>query len=241
MSAKPFHFKQFIIHQDKCAMKVGTDGVLLGAWAPTESATTILDIGTGTGVIAIMQAQRNNVANIVGIEIDKGAAHQATFNCSECNWSNRLNILNISLQDFAKTYSNKFDHIICNPPFYPNEHFTKAGGTNERVMARNSDTLNYEDLMKCARQLLQEAGELSIVVPVSVEQQVIEYAFHNKLYLAKRTYVQPLINKKALRALLNFSTSKVDLIENSITIQKGKRNEFTDEYIELTKAFYTIL
>ena len=241
MSVKPFHFKQFIIHQDKCAMKVGTDGVLLGAWAPTESAKTILDIGTGTGVIAIMQAQRNNLANIIGIEIDEGAAHQATFNCSESKWNNRLNILNISLQDFAKTCATKFDHIVCNPPFYPNEHFTKAGGTNERVIARNSDTLNYEDLMKCARQLLQEAGQLSIVVPVTVERHVIDIGFQTQLYLAKRTYVEPLINKKAHRALLNFSKTKVDLIENNITIQKGKRNEFTDEYIELIKDFYTIL
>ncbi|MEZ5003721.1 MAG: methyltransferase [Chitinophagales bacterium] len=242
MSDKPFHFKQFSIHQDQCAMKVGTDGVLLGAWAPTERASSILDIGTGTGVMAIMQAQRNPLAIITGIEIDGSAAKQANFNFESCPWHSRLHLINGAIQSYAASSTSKYDHIISNPPFYDSKQFTKAQGSDERILARHTDHLSYEELIKCVDHLLVDDGQFSLIVPISAEMKIKSLADEYKFYLSQQTNVKPAMHKKEIRVLLNFSRDESILpISNSITIQKGKRNEFTEEYIELTKHFYTIL
>jgi tRNA1Val (adenine37-N6)-methyltransferase len=240
MSTKPFHFKQFVIQQDQCAMKVGTDGVLLGAWCDSVDAKTILDIGTGTGVIAIMQAQRNENAEIIALEIDDKAAQQATLNFQRCKWSERLTAFHCSIQDFATKSTSKFDHIISNPPFYNSDSFTKANG-NERIMARNTETLNYSELVKGVQLLLAETGKFSVIIPISELGKLLMETKSLELYLTRKTLVQPTKEKAAHRVLLEFSKMNSKLEEQVLVIQKGQRNEFTEEYIELTKDFYIIL
>jgi tRNA1Val (adenine37-N6)-methyltransferase len=240
MSAKPFHFKQFIIQQDACAMKVGTDGVLLGAWCHSLNAKNILDIGTGTGVIAIMQAQRNENAEIMAVEIDEKAAQQAKENFQSCKWSERLMVFQGSIQDFVVKSLFKFDHIISNPPFYTSENFTKASG-NQRLLARNTESLNYSDLVKSVQLLLSETGKFSVIIPSSEMEKLLLETTPLELFLSRKTWVQPTQEKTAHRVLLEFSKVKSKLEENVLVIQKGERNDFTEDYIQLTKSFYTIL
>ena len=150
---KPFIFKQFKIQQDNTAMKVGTDGVLLGAWADSENATNILDIGTGTGLIALMLAQRNLKANITAIEIDEQASLQASENFNNSPWEIRLSIKNLKLQDFV--VEEKFDLIVSNPPFFNN---TFQANSSERNIARQTETLSFNELLKNTASLLSENG-----------------------------------------------------------------------------------
>ncbi len=240
MSAKPFHFKQFIIHQDKCAMKIGTDGVLLGAWCDCSNASSILDIGTGTGVIAIMQAQRNNIAQITAIEIDATASQQASLNIKNCLWKDRLSIQNISLQDFVKDSTEKFDLITCNPPFFPNSDFTVATG-KARSIARNDNTLTFSALISNAKQLMHSESKLCLIIPISEFERLKAILLKHKLHLQKVTCVKPKADKIVHRVLLQIGLKKVEIEEGILILQHERRNDFTDDYIELVKGFYTIL
>ena len=167
MGNSQFRFKKFTIEQDRCAMKVGTDGVLLGAWAEIASAERILDIGTGTGLIALMCAQRNELAQIHAIEIDSAAAEQAGENILNSQFSERIELQQVALQEFNP--SKEYDAIICNPPFF-------NSGTNspvaERNQARHTISLSISDLLLHASRLISESGRLHLILPLDNEEEL---------------------------------------------------------------------
>ncbi len=232
---KPFHFKQFKIYQDQTAMKVGTDGVLLGAWADIKSDKDILDIGTGTGLIAIMSAQKNKKSQITGIEIEELAYKQAVENCNLCSWSNRIKIHHQSLQEFTLNPDLKFDHIITNPPFFTSDNISK---NKARDIARNTDTLSQDDIIQSLEILLTFNGKLSIILPVN-EGELFQEKIKQKAYhLNRLTNVKPKKEKRIERLIMEFSKEKKEFITTELIIQKEKRNDWTKEYIELTKDFY---
>ena len=230
-----FKFKQFSIEQDQCPMKVGTDGVLLGAWADITGAENILDIGAGTGLIAIMLAQRTENAQIDAVEIDNHACNQANINMQASPWSNRLNSIESSIQDFAKLSNKEYDMIVSNPPFF-------TGGTlssqNDRNNVRHTVKLPNGDLLSSVRRLLKKGGRFSVILPLIEGLRFKELAQNYSFYCTKMTEVKPKHDKSVERLLLQFELTDKPLIKDELVIQYEKRNDFTEEYIELTKDFY---
>ncbi len=229
-----FKFKQFEICQNKTAMKVGTDGVLLGAWANCKSAKTILDIGSGTGLISIMMAQRNASASIVALEIEDDAYLQSVENAKASKWSSRIEIKHTSLQEFQKNTILLFDLIVSNPPFFEN---SQKSNSEKRNLARHTQTLTFTDLISCSANLLNTKGLFSVIIPFDSFQQFISLASENQLHLVRKTLIKPNLNKKPKRVLLEFSKSHANLTENELTIELS-RHFYTPQYIELTKDFY---
>ncbi|MCG8578345.1 MAG: methyltransferase [Bacteroidales bacterium] len=231
-----FKFKQFLIHQDKAAMKVGTDGVLLGAWTNIGDAVNILDVGTGTGLISLMIAQRNQNASIVAIDIDKDAVSQACDNFTLSNWSKRLYVEHKPLQVFTEANIGNFDLVVCNPPF-----FNKAykSDNHSRNLARHTESLSYEELIVNARKVTTKQGRLSVVLPFDVEQEFIESAKKENFYAYRITRIKPTPLKKYVRTLIEFSKNVVaDIAINEMVIEDKGRHGYSDEYIALTKTFY---
>jgi tRNA1Val (adenine37-N6)-methyltransferase len=233
MANNYFEFKQFTIYQDGSAMKVGTDGVLLGAWANTNNKKHILDIGTGTGLIAIMAAQRNNIAVIDAIEIDTEASKQALENVKRTKWSDRINIVNSSLQDYIT--DKKYDLIISNPPFFNNS--TKAAG-KQRTDARHTYSLPHNDIVLFAKKHLADNGVLSLILPVNEGEDFIKFGKENLLYCSKKTFVIPKPDSQPKRLLLEFSLQNCDTQIDCFTSETEKRHIYTEEYKKLTKDFY---
>ena len=231
----PFHFKQFSITQDRCTMKVGTDGVLLGAWADTHNATNILDIGTGTGIIAIMLAQRNEKANVVAVEINETASQQAAENMLASPWSNRLSVINDSIQNYAKSTADQFDLIVSNPPFFTGGTFSDE---TDRNVVRHTVKLPNGDLLAAVRGLLAEDGKFCVILPTIEGLRFQERAQNYRLYCTKMTEVKPKHDKPVERVLLQFEKKPKTLLKNGLVIQFEKRNHFTDDYIALTGDFY---
>lgn len=232
MSNSYFQFKQFTIWHDKCAMKVGTDGVLLGAWAPTNNAKNILDIGAGTGLISLMIAQRC-LAKITAIEIDKDAANQAAENVKSSLWEDRIDIINT---DFKEYKSNiKFDLIVSNPPYFSDSLLSP---NTQRSTARHTNELTYNELFKGVSNLLEVGGEFSIIIPSDVSNQIKDIASSNNLFLVRQTHVYPKPNSSPKRDLLSFSTTPIEnpLCDN-LTIELS-RHQYSEEYISLTKSYY---
>lgn len=229
---KPFYFKQFKVHQDKTAMKVGTDGVLLGAWADCEIARNILDIGTGTGLISLMLAQKNLFAQITAIEIDKDAALQAIQNVNESHWQDRINVKQTSLQDFDT--KEKFDLVVSNPPFFNNTFQAKD---NARNQARQTDTLSFETLLKKSTSLLSTNGKACFVLPFSEKDNFLLLAKEEKLFPNKILYVKGNIKTEIKRFLVELSFQETTLQEETISIEISRHN-YTQDYIELVQDFY---
>ncbi len=232
MSNTYFTFKQFTVHQDKCAMKVGTDGVLLGAWTPVKKASRILDVGTGTGVIALMLAQRNRQAHIIAIEIEEQAAMQAQNNVECSPWAERIKVVCCNFQEFHPT--NSFDLIVSNPPYFVN---ALQGENKQRNLARHTNELSYEALFRNSVRMLARDGVLSIIIPAEIEEYVMETACKHYLYPVSQTQVYTKFNKPCRRVLLNFSTKIDTCIRNALYIENG-HGEYTPEYITLTRDFY---
>ncbi len=231
----PFQFKQFTIEQDKCPMKVGTDGVLLGAWADVAEATSILDIGTGTGLIAIMLAQRNAIAQIHGVEIDEATCKQAKQNMENAIWSDRLTAFPVAIQEFATTTSNTYDHIVSNPPFFTGGTFSD---NQDRNSIRHTVKLPHGDLLIAVRKLLQPKGKFSLILPYLEGLRFEEIATTYNLHCTRKLEVQAKADKPIERLLLQFErTAKTQIVEK-LVIQREGRNDWTDEYINLTKDFY---
>lgn len=233
MSNPSFKFKQFTIYHDKCAMKVGTDGVLLGAWAPVDNTKRILDVGTGTGLIALQLAQRNQQATITALEIDAAAAEQATENVQRSPWPDRVEVVCIDFRNYQS--EEKFDLIVSNPPYFidalkcPDE---------QRRMARHTGGLNYDLLFRRSAHLLGEQGRVSIIIPAEAESAVIDAAWNHKLYPLHRTRVFTKPGKPCRRVLLTFSFQNEGCVEDSLCIEMEKHNEYTPEYRALTRDFY---
>lgn len=229
-----FKFKQFTVYQDKCAMKVGTDGVLLGAWNDCVKAKTVLDVGTGTGLIALMIAQRSN-AEIDAVEIDKLACEQASENIKKSPWKTRVNIIHSSIQEYIKGVEKKYDLIVSNPPYFQNSLYAPD---ESRTNARHNSNLEYEDLINMALRLLNENGTLSLILPYIEGTMFIIKAAEKGLFCIRQTNVLPNPGKKPKRLMLEFKKIKKPLVEQELIIELNKRHEYSEAYKNLTKDFY---
>ena len=229
-----FKFKQFTINQNKTAMKVGTDGVLLGAWADLQNAKKILDIGSGTGLLSLMAAQRSS-ASITAIEIEENAYRQTVENFKNSVWNDRLNAINTSFQYFHTKTKNHYDHIICNPPFFEN---SQKNPDLNKTTARHNDKLPFDELLIGVKYILTKNGKFSVILPYETGLNFIEKAEKLSLFCIRFTEVKPNFAKPPKRILLEFSKIQSIIQKNTITIEKEKRHDYTKEYIELTKDFY---
>jgi tRNA1Val (adenine37-N6)-methyltransferase len=229
-----FKFKQFTIFQEKAAMKVGTDGVLLGAWAECENCNRILDVGTGTGLIALMLAQRSN-AQITAIEIEENAAEDARQNIGNSPWKSRVVLEHVSFQEFTRNNNESFDLIVSNPPFFTNAF---KPSNNNRAMARHSDSLPFSALTYCSAQLLGASGKLAVILPFEASIEFEELAAANNLFLSRKTKIRPNLKKEENRVLLEFSKKKVAIKKDNLTIYVESGHAYTDSFIELIKDFY---
>lgn len=236
-----FQFKQFTIDQSLCAMKVGTDGVTLGAVADVENSRRVLDIGCGTGLLCLMTAQRNGTAEIVGIDIDEDAVRGATQNCEASKWADRISIVGKSLQEFLKTAPSAFDKIITNPPYFEDSLKTPKAS---RTLARHTDSLPFSELASSASTLLSENGSLSIILPTDAHDKFEKIASEYGLFLRQKTLVYPKPGVEVKRVVGEFVKIKneecgiknVEVAE--LTIETDVRHQYTDDYIRLTKEFY---
>ncbi len=234
MANSYFRFKQFTVEQDKCAMKVGTDGVLLGAWASVEGVRHILDVGTGTGLIALMVAQRSE-ALIDGIDIDENASRQAEMNCDASPFAGRIRIQRIPFHAFCQSSNKLYDRIISNPPYF---HHSLKSPNAERSMARHTDSLLLEDLINGSRQLLTPEGRLCLILPSDQEERLKQLTATNGLYLARQINVTPLPGTSPKRMLVEIAlTPQRDFQPENLTIELT-RHSYTPEYIRLTQDFY---
>ena len=232
-----FTFKQFHITDDHTAMKVGTDGVLLGAWA--KGGTRILDIGTGTGLIALMMAQRFPSAKIDAIEIDKDACKDALFNVSQSPFSDRINIINSSLQDY-KPYNEMqkdglYDAIVCNPPYFIN---SLKNPLQQRTTARHTDSLSHQELIYHSKRLLKPNGTLSVIIPYDNKDILEAEAIFNGLSILKVTNIKTKSSKPAKRCLIEFgkdTTTECKIEEQVLNDDTGARTMW---YQNLTQSFY---
>jgi tRNA1Val (adenine37-N6)-methyltransferase len=231
MPSSTFNFKQFSICQDKTAMKVGTDGVLLGAWANVAPANHILDIGTGTGLIALMAAQRSPESKIIAIEIDHEAAAQASENVLQSPFALRIEVIQNDF--FAWNTELKFDRILCNPPFYTNQH---QAGNELRTTARHASIDQILKLLQKSSALLSATGSVSIIVPLEL-LELIKNEFKN-MFINRICLVQPTPLKPAHRALIELSKFDAPIISENIVIEDNGRHRYSESYVKLTKEFY---
>ena len=231
-----FQFKQFSLEQDQCAMKIGTDGVLLGAWAPIlHNPFSVLDIGTGTGIIALMLAQRSNAVQIDALEIEENAYEQATDNFENSPWNDRLFCFHAGLDEFMDEPEDEYDLIVSNPPFYSEDYKTN---NEQRDLARFQDALPFEDLIEAADLLLSENGVLAVIIPFKEEERFLALANEFELYPIQITHVKGTPTTEIKRSLLALSRNNIETPTiNELVIEIG-RHEYTPEYIALTKEFY---
>ncbi len=252
MSKKPFRFKEFEIHQDRCAMKIGTDGVLLGAWASLNHyPDSILDVGTGTGVIALMLAQRSDAQTIDAVELDDNAFEQAAENFENSAWGDRLFCYHAHLYEFAVEIEDTYDLIICNPPFFEknlnaatvsdvqSRSVADGAAQDARETARFEDAMPFELLVGAVAKLLSPEGQFSVVIPHHREEDFKLLCSRADLFPTRITRVKGTPTSEVKRSLMEFrfreseSTPKVSelIIENS-------RHNYTSDYIALVKDFY---
>ncbi len=231
-----FQFKQFTIAQDRCAMKIGTDGVLLGAWAPIENNPfSILDIGAGTGVVALMLAQRSNAQQIDALEIDEEAYEQSVDNFENSPWSDRLFCFHAGLDEFVEEPEDEYDLIVSNPPFYSEDYKSE---NEQRDLARFTDAMPFEDLIEAAALLLSENGIFCVIIPYKEEIHFIGLAREYELYPLKITRVKGTPTTEIKRSLLAFGRNENNIVATDELIIETARHNYTAAYIALTKDFY---
>lgn len=229
-----FRFKQFEIEDDDSTMKVGTDAILLGSWINTENSQSILEIGTASGVIALMLAQKTD-AKITAIDIDKNSILQAQKNISNSKCPKQIIAQNISFQDFIKSSNKTFDLIVSNPPFFDNS--LKSPKTNNNL-AKHNDNLSYEDLILGVKKILSKNGSFYTIFPFSEGNVFREKAEINNLFCTKTLLIKPNNKKPVNRILFKFQLNKpAIIIENKITI-RNPNNNFYKEFINLTQDYY---
>lgn len=228
-----FQFKQFRIEQEKSALKVGTDGVLLGAWCKVDGAASILDVGTGTGLIALMLAQRSE-AKISAIEINEDACRDALVNFQKSPWSERLSLYSADFNNFQESHSLRYDLVISNPPYF--ERSLKSARPASSV-ARHDVSLSFLQLITGSKRLLTEKGRLAVILPTEALDDFRETARLAGFYLCRKTMVIPKIGKAPKRVLLEFSVSAVYPIFDELVILL-ERDKYSENYVELTKKFY---
>jgi len=231
-----FNFKQFSVQQDKCAMKIGTDSVLLGAWCPIDNNPfSVLDIGAGTGVLSLMLAQRSHAEQIDAIEIDEEAYEQCVENFEASPWSDRLFCFHAGLDEFVEEPEDEYDIIISNPPFYSEDYKTD---NSQRDLARFQDALPFEELVEAADLLLSENGIFAVIIPYKEEERFIDLCSEVELFPVKVTRVKGSHTTPIVRSLLAFKRYELSVLTADELVIEINRHEYTDDYINLTKDFY---
>jgi len=217
-------------------MKVGIDGVLLGAWSPLDTnMERILDIGTGSGLITLMLAQRTTKVHIDAIDIDEGAVLQAKINCDHSQWSERISVQNIAFQDYAPDCSKKYDLIVSNPPYFVNS--MKAPDPT-RSKARHTDTISHKELLKHATGILKKTGRICLILPVTEGLQCVKYAESFSLFCYQCIYVHPKPETEAKRVLLEFGFAERETFISHLEIETLQRHCYSDAFTQLAKDFY---
>ena len=230
MSNNYFRFKQFTVEHTRCAMKVGTDGVRLGAWA--RGGDTILDIGTGSGLIALFMAQRYPSGKIVAIDVDAGAVLQARINVSNSAFSDRITIIEKPLQEFC---AGQFGSIVCNPPFFVNSLKNRDG---QKAMARHADTLTHAELVSGASRLLADDGEFSVVIPAALRTAIDAEAAMAGLFPSRICAIRTIPRKPVSRYLLAYRKHPADRIEQTEECINNDDMSRSEWYSSLTENFY---
>ena len=247
MSTEYFQFKQFRIEQDRTAMKVGTDGVLLGAWAtsrqppptPPRGETeggwgcSILDIGTGTGLLSLIAAQELPHAVVTAIDIDADAVNQARQNVSQSPWADRIQVLQTPLQQFTPT--GKFDLILSNPPYFIK---SQKSPDRQRSLARHADTLPMPTLMKHSASMLTPEGSLAIIIPSDIVAEAERWAAIYGLFLTHRLDIKTVPSKPSRRSIVTFSPSHPESIATSTQCIHNPDGTYTPWYTSLTERLY---
>ena len=233
MANNYFSFKQFTIYQDKCAFKVGTDGVLLGAYTDINGARRILDIGTGTGLIALMLAQRCE-AEIIALEPDIDSFEQACSNVERSKWNNRIKMVKSDLQDYRPT-ETRFDLIVTNPPYFTD---SLKNPDERKAAVRHNEILPVKDLLEGVERLLSDNGRFQVILPYVEGNIFIAEAQEFRLFCSNILKIKSLPTSEIRRMILTFTRKRVKAYERFLTIERGRRHEFTEEYINLTKDFY---
>ncbi|WP_223560373.1 tRNA1(Val) (adenine(37)-N6)-methyltransferase [Chryseobacterium lathyri] len=226
---KPFKFKYFEIQQSKEVFRVGTDGVLLGILADVKSASEVLEIGTGTGLISLMLAQRNGHASFLGLDINADAALLTKTNFEQSPFHSRLKNIHQDLKTFHT--ENKFDLIVSNPPYF------EESGSDKDKIARQTVELNFQQLISVSAKLLSDHGILSVIIPVEAGSVFIDIASENRLFLKRKVNIKGIENSKTKRLVLEFSFIERAIEESDFVIEKSPR-QYSDQYLELTKEFH---
>jgi len=235
MSNLPFVFKEFTINQNQCAMKIGTDAVLLGAWTSIEKEPfSVLDIGAGTGVLALMLAQRSHAELIDAIEIDDTTYEQCVENFEASPWGNRLFCYHASLEEFVEEIEDTYDLILSNPPFYAEDFKTD---NQQRDLARFSDAMPFGHLIESASKLLSEDGIFSVIIPFKEETIFISLAANFNLFPNRILHVKGNPTSDIKRSLIECSFRESTITINTLIIET-ERHQYTSDYINLTKDFY---
>jgi tRNA1Val (adenine37-N6)-methyltransferase len=234
MAGNIFNFKQFTINHDRSAFKVGTDGVLLGAYADVSGVRNILDIGTGTGLIALMLAQRSEAA-VTAVEPDVESFRQACMNAALSKWADRIHVVNSDLQSFYPG-ETRYDLIVANPPYFRSS-LKNPGKT--KAAARHDVSLGFDDLLGGVSRLLESKGLFQVILPANEGKIFTELAVTYHLYCCKMLKIKPLPEGEVKRLILTFSQKRFNPAEEScLVIETGKRHEYTEEYKKLTGDFY---
>lgn len=227
-----FRFKQFVVRHDRCAMKVGTDGVLLGAWSDVTDACRVLDVGTGTGLVALMIAQRSPAA-ITALEIDADAVSQAKENVADSPWMDMIEVVE---QDFRTYASNeKFDLIVSNPPYFVDSLLCPE---EQRTLARHNGSLRYDELLSGVARLLSAKGRFCVVIPMAASDALLVMAADIGLYPSKQLIVITAPGKQPKRTLIEFVFDPEVICDKKELLLEEKRHQYSPAYIELTREYY---
>ena len=231
---RPFHLKPFSLHHHRSTMKVGTDAMLLGAWAEVGTTKSILDIGTGCGIISLLLAAKSK-AKITAIDIDKDSIEEASENFKQSPFSERMLALNADLNDFSKNTIQQFGLIVSNPPFFENNLKPKD---EKRTKARHTDSLTYKQLCESVNGLLAIEGKFCVVLPYDESRQFVKLAKKNGLFPKKQLVIFPREGMLPNRIIIEFSKINEGKIESEKFTIRNSENEFTQQYIDLLKDFY---
>jgi tRNA1Val (adenine37-N6)-methyltransferase len=227
-----FHFKEFSVQQNASAMKVGTDSILLGSWVDLDLENSILDIGTGTGLLGLMLAQRSDALQIDAVEIEEQAYIEAVTNFENSPWSDRLFCYHASIQEFSVEMDEKYDLIVANPPYFNPDSIVSS-----RSVARQTHTLSHLSLLKSTKRLLAQHGKAAFVIPFEMESFFVELAHNLSLFALKVTRIKDTENADFKRSLLLFGLKQTKLSVNELVL-KNADSTYSRQFIELTKDFY---
>lgn len=233
-----FQFKQFVVFHDKCAMKVGTDGVLVGAWAQVDGAARILDIGTGSGLIALMLAQRNPQAFVVAVDIDEAAVEQVRENVARSPWADRMDVTRLDIRQAPEEWKGRFDAIVSNPPYFVESVKCPQA---QRNTARHTDALDFKALLAKVAFLLSDEGCFSVILPAQAASDFVALALKEGLSLSRQTWVHSRAELPPKRVLMAFVKSSCLQTEIRHLAIETTHHVYTSEFKELVKSFYLAL